>query len=143
MWSETLSQKLKNKPKFQSQKLKMKSKIKFTLKFIFRFRLVWDVLSRHLVEGRRVANRQFMQTVILRERPWTTKARGRDSRPIPPCYSLSGGFLIIIFEEGSIDRDLKSYYKSPMHISCEDIKLKDICLLILRGRERCSLVVST
>ncbi len=29
--------------------------------------------------------------------PWTTKARGRDSRPIPPCYSLSGGFLIIFF----------------------------------------------
>lgn len=68
MWNETQSQKLKNKPKFQSQKLKIKSKIKFTLKFIFRFRLVWDVLYRHLVEGRRVANRQFMQTVILRER---------------------------------------------------------------------------
>jgi hypothetical protein len=61
-------QKLKNKSKFQSQKLKIKSKIKFTLKFIFRFGLVWDVLSRHLVEGRRVANRQFWQTVILRER---------------------------------------------------------------------------
>ena len=59
--------------------------------------------------------------------PWTTKARGRDSRPIPPCYSLSGEFLIIFFEEGSIDRDLKSYSKSPKHLSCEDIKLKDIC----------------
>jgi hypothetical protein len=56
---------------------------------------------------------------------------------------LSGGFLIIIFKEGSIDRDLKSDSKSPKHLSSEDMKLKDICVLILRGQERWSLVVST
>ena len=47
------------------------------------------------------------------------------------------------FKKGSIDRALKTDSKSPKHLSSKDMKLKDIYILVLRGRERCSLVVST
>ena len=46
-------------------------------------------------------------------------------------------------KKGSIDRALKTASNSPKHLSSKDMKLKDIYILVLRGRERCSLVVST
>ena len=62
------------------------------------------------------------------------------SRRVMACrVDFNHNFL----KKGSIDRALKSDSKSPKHLSSEVMKLKDIYILILKGQERWSLVVST